>query len=120
MIVETVRLSEKARNQLIQVKRKTGIEQWNILCRWGLILSLAEKHPPPPEDILTDSSIEIAWKTFAGSLDSALSGLTRYKFKLDRAEMGKQGIENFFKLHLHRGISYLANKELRSVASIFE
>ncbi|WP_435947067.1 DndE family protein [Dryocola sp. BD586] len=35
MSIDNVRLSEKAKQQLITLKRRTGIENWNVLCRWG-------------------------------------------------------------------------------------
>ncbi|EAX0453961.1 DUF1832 domain-containing protein, partial [Salmonella enterica] len=57
MSIEHVRLSEKAKQQLITLKRRTGIDNWNVLCRWAFCLSLAEKAVPPHEDIITDSSI---------------------------------------------------------------
>jgi len=65
-MIETVRVSEKAKVQLITLKRRTGIQNWNVLCRWALCSSLAEKSEPPNEDIPSDSSIEMTWKTFTG------------------------------------------------------
>ena len=37
MAVEHIRLSKQAKNQLIKLKRVTGIEHWNVLCRWALV-----------------------------------------------------------------------------------
>jgi DNA sulfur modification protein DndE len=34
--VETVRISKQGRDQLIKIRRQTGIENWNIICRWAL------------------------------------------------------------------------------------
>ncbi|EKK5432484.1 DNA sulfur modification protein DndE, partial [Enterobacter hormaechei] len=66
MSIEMVKVSEKGKQQLITLKKRTGIENWNILCRWALCVSLAESSVPPHEDIITDSNIEMSWKTFAG------------------------------------------------------
>ena len=68
-MIETVKVSEKAKVQLITLKRKTGIQNWNVLCRWALCLSLAEKSIPPDENIVTDSSIEMTWPTTAAHSD---------------------------------------------------
>lgn len=119
MIVETVRLSEKAKNQLIQIRRKTGIDQWNVVCRWALMLSLREEYPPPKEEITTDSNIEIAWRTFSGSMDPAITALVRYVYHDHDKQHEYEDISDFFKLHLHRGISYLAEKKVQSMADLY-
>ena len=118
MIVETVRLSEKARNQLIQIKRKTKVEQWNVICRWALLLSLKEENPPPIENLKTDSPIEMAWKTFAGELSAPIVGMVRAKYVDARVEYSDIEIEEFFKLHLHRGVSFLANATKDNISSL--
>ena len=38
----SVRVNQQAKDQLIKLKRITGIKQWNVLCRWALCLSLAQ------------------------------------------------------------------------------
>jgi DNA sulfur modification protein DndE len=47
MPVGNIRLSEQAKNQLITLKRRTGVSQWNVLCRWAVCRSLAEPGRPP-------------------------------------------------------------------------
>ena len=42
MSLKQIRLSSQAKEQLIRLKTRTGIQQWNILCRWAFCLSLAE------------------------------------------------------------------------------
>lgn len=108
MSIEHVRLSEKAKQQLITLKRRTGIDNWNILCRWALCLSLSEKSLPPHEDIVTDSSIEMTWKTFGGEHSEIYLSLIRKRTFDDYGN--DADINYYFKLHLHRGISYLLNK----------
>ena len=41
MFIETVRVSAKARDELIRLKTKTQIENWNTLCRWAICHSLS-------------------------------------------------------------------------------
>jgi len=107
MIIETVRVSEKAKNQLMTLKRRTGIQNWNVLCRWALMMSLAENTVPPAEEIQTDSSIEMSWKTFAGALDDVISVVVRERAHRDG--VASDELQDFFKIHLHRGIAYLMN-----------
>ncbi|MCK7227876.1 DNA sulfur modification protein DndE [Enterobacter asburiae] len=107
MSIDHVRLSEKAKQQLITLKKRTGIDNWNILCRWALCLSLSEKSIPPHEDIITDSSVEMTWKTFGG--EHADLYLAILKERYNEENYHNEDINYFFKLHLHRGISYLLN-----------
>ena len=46
MIMKQIRLSQQAKDQLSRLKGKTGIKNWNILCRWALCYSLSEKTIP--------------------------------------------------------------------------
>ena len=114
-MIEIVRISEKGKQQLITLKRRTGIENWNTLCRWALCFSLSESSTPPDEDIQADSNIEMAWKTFAGA-DSELFEV------LIKERLIKDGLEDsdpnhWFKIHLHRGISYL-NQKVSSISDL--
>lgn len=58
MSIKHIRVSSQAKDQLIRLKTRTGIDQWNILCRWAFCLSLAEATPPTPVDIPADSNVE--------------------------------------------------------------
>jgi DNA sulfur modification protein DndE len=106
-LIETVRLSEKAKLQLITMKRRTGISNWNVFCRWAFCLSLRENSVPPDEVIPADSSVEMSWRTFAGSMDQVYLGLLLVRAERDGVPLEKQAITQYFRLHLHRGISYL-------------
>ena len=106
-MIETVKVSEKAKVQLITLKRKTGIQNWNVLCRWALCLSLAEKSVPPDENIVADSSVEMTWRTFAGGKEELYWGLLVTRAKRDKISLEREALSKYFRLHLHRGISYL-------------
>lgn len=118
MIVESVRISEPARQQLIRLKAKTGITQWNILCRWALARSLAEPSAPPVEHREGPPAIEIAWKVFAGTLAGPLEAATHMRFAQQHPSMPEISEQDFFHLHLHRGISYLASSVQRSISDV--
>ena len=108
-MIDTVRVSEKAKVQLITLKRRTGIQNWNILCRWALCASLAEKSEPPNEEIPTDSSIEMTWKTFTGGEEELYLALSQLRAIQSRLTLERESINRYFRLHLHRGISYLVS-----------
>jgi DNA sulfur modification protein DndE len=107
MIIDDVRVSEKAKHQLLTLKRRTGVLQWNVLCRWALLASLAERTMPPHEEIITDSNVEMSWKTFAGVLDEVITAVVRQRAHEDGVPDDQ--LPQFFKIHLHRGIAYLLN-----------
>jgi DNA sulfur modification protein DndE len=119
-LIESVKISEKARNQLISLKRRTGIQNWNVLCRWAFCLSLREESAPPNETIITDSSVEMSWRTFTGGAESLYLNLLISRARVDGIEISKAEINSYFKLHLHRGISYLNNASTEPIEKIFE
>jgi DNA sulfur modification protein DndE len=106
--VEHIRLSQEARDRLITLKRKTKIQTWNVLCRWGFCRSLAEPTPPPLFHIPADSNVEMDWRTFAGPISEVLLALLRLRCLADGLALTEDVLSAQFRLHLHRGISYLA------------
>jgi DNA sulfur modification protein DndE len=110
-MIETVRISEKGKVQLITLKRRTGIQNWNVLCRWALCSSLAEKSEPPNEDIPSDSSIEMTWKTFTGGEEELYLALIKLRANNAKIAIEKETLNKYFRLHLHRGISYLTGNQ---------
>lgn len=111
MSLETVRISEKAKRQLINVKQKTGIEHWNVLCRWAFCLSLADETPPSPANIPLDSNVEMTWRTFGGEHHEIYLALLKHRCQKDKGMCSDEAINNLFKLHLHRGISMLSTQK---------
>lgn len=117
-MIETVKVSEKARNQLITLKKRTGIQNWNTLCRWAFCMSLSEKSVPPNEDIITDSSVEMTWRTFTGGHEALYLSLLMQRAKADAIPNDAAKINHYFKLHLHRGISYLNSASSESISKL--
>lgn len=113
--IDTFRVSEKAKVQLINLKRNTGIENWNILCRWAFCLSLAEPKIPPTENIIANSSIEMDWKTFGGIEEDAYKAALLTRVMKDFGTADHEVVVMQFRLHLHRGIGYLASMGIRSI-----
>lgn len=42
MIIKQIKLSNQSKDRLSRLKGKTGIKNWNVLCRWALCYSLGE------------------------------------------------------------------------------
>jgi DNA sulfur modification protein DndE len=119
MLVKQIRLSNTAKDQLIRVKARTGIQQWNVLCRWALCLSLREPNVPVSMEIPADSNVEMTWHVFVGEFSEAIEGLVRWRCALDGWPSTDGEIAKCFRLHLHRGISYLASpNQVRSLPDL--
>ena len=109
--IDTIRLSEKQKQQLITLKRKTGIENWNVLCRWALCMSLAEPTVPPREEIPSDSNVEMSWKVFAGEQAEVYLAVLRHAYQQQYNKIGVISFNEFVKLHLSRGLSFSLKKK---------
>ena len=109
MAVEHIRVSKQAREQLSRLKRYTGIDQWNILCRWALCRSLAESSVPPPAKIPADSNLEMSWRVFGGRHHELYLALIKERCLRDGFAIDEETLAQQFRLHLHRGIAYLAS-----------
>ena len=116
MTIEHIHLSQQAKDQLVRLKRATGLTTWNALCRWALCISLAEAGIPPPKKIPADSNVEMSWRVFAGTDGDVYLALLRERCIRDGLSPGSDTLTEQFRLHLHRGIAYLAaNKRVTGI-----
>lgn len=106
--IDRIKLSQTAKDQLIKLRRVTKIEQWNTLCRWALCRSLAESTPPSPVPIPADSNVEMTWQTFGGEIAEILLIALKQRCYNDGLSTDQETLAAQFRLHLHRGIGYLA------------
>lgn len=119
MSLEHFRLSQQAKDQLIRLKRWTGIENWNVLCRWAFCVSLSEPTVPPKAKIPADSSVEMSWKVFGGVYQDIYLALLKDRCYRDGFSTDEETLAAQFRLHLHRGISYLAaDKRIRNISAL--
>jgi len=111
MSIKQIRLSAQAKDQLIRLKTRTGIGQWNILCRWAFCLSLRQPTPPTPIEVPADSNVEMSWHVFGGDCQELYLALLKERCAQDGLEMSDDVLARQFRLHLHRGINYLATPQ---------
>ena len=109
-MIDSIRLSESAKRRLVNLKRLTGIDQWNILSRWALCVSLAESSIPPAQTNDAMSSIEMTWKVFAGQYRDSYMAVILYEHNEAKKAGFGLGESEFVRLHIERGIATLANK----------
>ena len=119
--VSTIRLSVTAREQLITLKRHTGIRQWNVLCRWAFTTSLAELGMPPRQLHPADSNVEMTWKVFGGTHEAVYAALLVERCIADGLPVTEEVLAEQFRLHLHRGVAYLVgSRESRSIEGLVQ
>lgn len=120
MAIEHIKLSQQAKDQLIKLKRVTGIKNWNTLCRWAYCVSLAETTRPSIIKIPADSSVEMTWKVFCGEHADLYLALLKQRCLKDGLPLTEESLAQQFRLHLHRGISYLyADRKLKDIGGLF-
>lgn len=108
MVIKQIKLSGQSKEKLSRLKGKTGIKNWNILCRWALCYSLGENTMPTDIPINTDSNVEMSWFTFAGEYSEIYEALIKAWCIAKKLPTDDETISKYFKLHLERGIGYLS------------
>lgn len=105
--VEEVRISAKAKEILIRLKRRTGIQHWNELCRVAYCRALKEAHVP--EDMSRgDVGVRMEWKTFGGPDAEIYTGLSMLRAERDGIDTtSREARARHFHLMLEYGISCL-------------
>ena len=115
--IKRIKLSQPAKNQLIYLKGVTKIDNWNILCRWAFCRSLAEASSPTTIVSNENSNVEMDWRTFAGETEDILIIALKQRCHNDGLGTDAEALATQFRLHLHRGIGYLAT-EIKSLSEL--
>lgn len=108
--MERIKLNSAARNQLTTLKRRTGIEHNNAICRHALCISLANPSVPPNETFSFAGGIEIDWRTLTGGQDALYYNLLAVRLLSEKKRVNDESIRQTFVLHVHRGLSYLVSR----------
>jgi len=106
--IDSVRLTATERDLLLKIKRKTGIDSWNVLCRWGLALGLKENNPHMRKPHAKRDAIEIKWETFAGKQSAIITSLVQLGFAKQISKNNGAQIADFFYSRLEDGIRTLS------------
>ena len=109
--VDTVRIDQRGKSQLVTLKRRTGLKNWNVLCRWALCASLAEDSRPAIQEAGEMSNVEMSWHTFAGKNSDLYSALMAARCQRDGLGTDRETLAEQFRLHLQRGLSFLAGSD---------
>lgn len=108
--MERIKLTMTARNQLATIKRRTGIQHNNAICRHALCISLASASIPPDETLNFTGGLEIDWRTFTGGQDALYYNLLVVRLVSDGEVVTEELIRQAGIQHIHRGLSYLVSR----------
>lgn len=107
---KSLRITNRGRDQLIQIKRKIPFENWNAICRWAYVQSLQETTLPPKLDSTGDSNVEMSWDVFSGGTghvywELLVQWIIDTDHRVDEVDQ-----EALFRRHIHRGIASLSGR----------
>ena len=86
--------------RLSRLKGKTGIKNWNVLCRWALCYSLAENTIPTDVPVAADSNVEMSWYTFGGEYSDIYEALMIAWCKKMSLPIDEETLSKYFKLNI--------------------
>lgn len=117
--VETVRLSADTKIQLSTLKKRTGIANWNTLCRWAFCLSISDDTPVRDRDEKGIGAVEMSWKTFAGEDEEIYRLLLIDRCQSEHGVVDKDILAKTLRQHIARGAGRLvSNRELKSAGDL--
>jgi len=114
MAIEMVRINQEGKDRLSQLKKYTGLQNWNVLCRWALCRSLSDVTVPAKIDQKGEVGVEMTWKVFGGENKDIYAALIKQRCRNDGIDLSDENLLEQFWLHLHRGLGYLvADRKIR-------
>ena len=108
--LDNIRISENAKAKLIRLKTRTGIQNWNIICRWAFAVSISDKNKITAHKQSGWSTVEMTWRTFGGIYEEVYWALLIKSASEAGVTMELSDLAHHLHLHLERG---LATLELR-------
>ncbi len=117
--IDTLRTTTNLKNILSRIKGVTGIQHWNVLCRWGLSLSLKQKTLPRLVDEKLDG-VEIDFDVFVGKNKNIYTQLLINNLRKNKIEINRDNAYKYMIAHVNRGINIIYNKKLKNISDLFE
>ena len=116
MRLNRIHISKDSRNKLSILQSRTGLLP-NILCRIGLMLSLAEPNQPEVDKDTTDGS-EFHRDTLMGEWDPLIVALLEEWCVVNKLGTDNNTLIKYFRAHLNRGVRLLHGrvKKLEDIA----
>ena len=119
--VEVIRLGPATKTRLSTLKRRTGVENWNVLCRWAFCLSLSDDSPIGERHDDPGAAIEMTWKTFAGEFAELYHALLMQYAEATNLRPDEKMLSTLLRQHISRGVARLvAQKDVAALPNMLK
>ena len=117
--IETLRTTTNVKNLLTRIKGVTGIQYWNVICRWGLCLSIKQSTLPRIVEEKLDG-IEIDYDVFVGKNKIIYTQLLINDLQKHKIEITKENLYKYLYAHVNRGVSIIYNYKMKSISDLYK
>lgn len=115
--LDTVRTTLGVKSTLGKLKYSTGIETWNVLCRWAFCLSIKQENLPREIEEILDG-VEIDYEVFAGKHKDIYTQLLINNLLKFKIEVNKRNLSKYLYAHINRGVNIMYTKKLKNITSL--
>lgn len=109
-MIDRVRLTATAKNQLATLKRRLNVDHNNAICRHALCISLNSASLPPAEVFNFNGGLEIDWKVLTGANEDLYMNLICLRQIEGGGAYDEDALRSAVTHHIHRGLSYMMSK----------
>lgn len=117
-MIDSIRLTHTEKELLIRVKRKTGIDSWNVLCRWALLIGLSQKEYSYRNNPEKRDAVEIKWDTFAGRNKDFYHAVIHVAF--NKKAIHNESLMDFIYNQIESGIRILSTQSTEYKLLLFK
>ena len=115
--LDTVRSTSNVKNTLVRLKQLTGIETWNVLCRWAFCLSLKQTSLPREVEDKLDG-IEMDYDTLVGKNKSIYTQLLINNLVAHKVTVDKKNLTKYLYAHVNRGVNIIYTNKLKDISGL--
>ena len=117
--IDTLRTTSNIKNILVRLKSITGVQYWNVVCRWALCTSLKQSTLPRLIEEKLDG-VEIDYDVFVGKNKIIYTQLLLNNLKKHNVGLTKDNINKYLYAHVNRGVSILYNYKMKTIKDLFK
>ena len=115
--LDTVRSTSNVKNTLVRLKQLTGIETWNVLCRWAFCLSIKQENLPREIEETLDG-VEIDYEIFAAKNKDIYTQLLVNNLLRFKIEVNKRNLSKYLYAHINRGVNILYTNKMKRISDL--
>ena len=115
--IDTVKTTTNTKNILARIKSRTGIQNWNTICRWGFCHSLKQNTLPRLIDEKFDG-VEMTYETFSGKYSDIYLALLINNLKAHNTPINLTNLNRYLKAHINRGVNILYSFKIKNVKNM--